>query len=291
MPDDVLSNDTMPLFAAAPDTSGQPETLVSETTEALNLEPDDTAPYGYMIDPATGERRPKKRPGRQRRTTAPTGTPSPVDFTDKIDHGEDRAPGSVNRKTKDKKSSKPVEPVPPFRAGPIATGMNRLYARVGKLVRVWDADIGGALVSITRKESDDDTTVGEAWEEIARTNPRIRAFLLKMMEGSAWSSLLMAHAPVFLAIAMKEQVRRHLPFGKFMSAFLDTDEDGPSEVSEALGGIQSEDVNDMMNMAQAMMGQMFSNMNMPRSATLNPNTAIVMGENEPGNPFRDGETL
>lgn len=290
MPDETPVSDTMPLFAAAVDPVDEQTPREPEATEAISLEPDDTAPYGYMIDRGTGERRAKKRPGRQRRVRS-TGAPSPVDFTEKIDRAEDRAPGTANRKTKARKDAKPVEPVPPFRAGPIATGMNRLYARVGKLVRVWDADIGGALISITRKESDDDTTVGEAWEEIARTNPRIRAFLLKMLEGSAWSSLFMAHLPVFLAIAMKEQVRRHLPFGKFISAFLDTDEDGPSEVSEALGGIQSADVSQMMQMMAPMMGPMFDAMNLPRSATFNHTGPVVTGEDEPWGQTGDGEKL
>src|SRR6185503_1358197 len=108
MPDDTPIHDTMPLFTAATDATGQPETLVPETTPEINLGPDDTAPYGYMIDPSTGERRAKKRPGRQRRTT-PTGTPATTDFTEKIERGDDRAPGVANRKTKGKKETKPAE--------------------------------------------------------------------------------------------------------------------------------------------------------------------------------------
>jgi hypothetical protein len=276
MTDETTVSDTMPLFTEAADAAGEPETLVSATAEEMNLDPDDNAPYGYMIDPATGDRRAKKRPGRQRRTpAAPTGTRSPIDFDTKIDRGEDQAPGTNrNRKSGKAKAPKPDTPAPPFRAGPIASGMNKLYARVGKVVRVWDSDIGNALVSITRKESDDDTTVGEAWEEIARSNPRIRAFLLRMLEGSAWSSLFMAHAPVFLALAMKDSIRKRLPFNGLIGAFLDTDDDGPSEVSEMLGGIQSGDVADMSNLMNNVMSSVFANMNLPRSAVINPQTTV-----------------
>lgn len=237
-----------------------------------DLSPDENAPYGYMIDQSTGQRRAKKRPGRQRKTpVAPVGGTSPVDFTEKIERGDDQPPGTNrDRSKKSKKTPKEPAPVPPFRAGPIASGMNKLYARIGKVVKVWDADIGNALIIVTRKESDDDTTVGEAWEEIARTNPRIRAFLLRMMEGSAWSSLFMAHAPIFLAILMKDSIRSRLPFNRLFSAFLDTDDDGPSEVSEALGGIQTPDLNEMMAFAMNNFGDMMAGMNLPRSAVIDP---------------------
>lgn len=279
MPDEAPITDTMPLFATALDAVDESPPVVPETPSALSLEPDENARYGYMIDGATGERRPKKRPGRQAKTL-PTGPAAPADFTEKIERGEDRAPGA-NRVRKDKGKSAPKAdtPAPPFRAGPIASGMNKMYARVGKIVKVWDHDIGSALISVSRKESDDDTTVGEAWEEIARTNPRIRAFLLRMLEGSAWSTLFMAHAPILLAILMKENIRKRLPFNQLFSAFLDPDDNGEaSPVSENLGGIQTPDVNEMMKFAQTMMGDMFANM--PRSAVLNPQTVVEMPENE-----------
>jgi len=293
MTDDTTAVDTMPLFASAADTADEQTAVVPETAETLSLEPDENAPYGYMIDPSSGERRAKKRPGRQRKTaTAPVGGTSPTDFTEKIERGEDQPPGTNrDRKKTSKKTPKEAAPVPPFRAGPIASGMNKLYARVGKIVKVWDNDIGTALISVTRKESDDDTTVGEAWEEVAKTNPRIRAFLLRMMEGSAWSSLFMAHAPIFLAILMKDSIRSRLPFNRLFSAFLDTDEDGPSEVSEALGGIQAPDMAEMMNFAMSNFGDIMAGMNLPRSAVIDPRSMPQQGEGPEGFPSPESETL
>jgi hypothetical protein len=276
MPDDVLTADATDEFEPAADTAGEQAPVEPETAEELSLEPDEAAPYGYMIDPATGLRRAKIRAGRKRKTpVAPVGAGSPVEFDTKINRDEDRAPGAGRDRAKKKpgkppRAEKAEQPVPPFRAGPIASGMNKLYARVGKVVKVWDDDIGSALISITRKESDDDTTVGEAWEEMARTNPAIRAFLHKMLQGTAWSGLFMVHAPVFLAIMMKDAVRKRLPFNRLFSAFLDPDENGPSEVSEMMGGIQSPDAMQMMNFAMSQMGPMFEAMNIPRSTVINP---------------------
>ena len=64
--------------------------------------------------------------------------------------------------------------------------MNRLYARVGRIVRVMDPVIGQAIIETTSKEAESEVTVGEAWEELARTNPRIRRVLLKLISGGAW---------------------------------------------------------------------------------------------------------
>ena len=146
--------------------------------------------------------------------------------------------------------------------------MNKLYRRIGKFVRVMDHDIGSAIIASTQKDDEEDTTVGEAWEEIARTNPRIRAALLKAVSGGAYTSLFMAHAPIFLAILMKEGIRKRIPFGKIIGALLDSDDDGDSSgVSDALGGLQHGDVEQMMAAAQGMMEQMGMQVpQMPRGA-------------------------
>src|SRR5579872_1893542 len=120
---------------------------------------------------------------------------------------------------KGSKVSEPPSPTPPMPAkGFIATRVNKLYVRTGKIVKVADAEIGDAIISCTKKESDDDVTVGEAWEDLARTNPRVRALLLKILQGGAWGQLFMAHMPIFMAIVMKDGIRKHIPFMKLMAA-------------------------------------------------------------------------
>lgn len=224
------------------------------------LAPDDDAPHGYMIDPKTRERRPKKLPGRPRAgsvTPLPPGeSPSLEDLkTVKRDKpAEDRPPGKV-KKTRSGKKIFDESTLPPFRPGPIAKGMNKLYARTGKFVRVMDFDIGTAIIMATQKESDDDITVGEAWEEVAKTNPRIRAFLLKMITGGAWSQLIMAHAPIFLAIMMKDGIKKHIPFMKLIEAMLSPDEETGAP-PDMFGGMTPEDVQQATQFAMAQMAQM-----------------------------------
>lgn len=220
------------------------------------------APYGYTRDEATGEMRPKKAQGRPRRPPALDelkAQKAGESATDVADKPGDRAPDAKrrpHRRTRPEDPGKPKPPVPQFREGVIERGINQLYRKAGKLVRVMDPDVGQALIDITRKEDDDDVTVGAAWEQIARTNPRIRAFLMKIISGGAWGQLFMCHAPVLMAVLMKEQIRKRIPFVKVAEAFLTPDEDGEAPADgTAAGGLTVPDMNEMMAMAQAFAAQ------------------------------------
>lgn len=260
-----------------PETPPDAETRGMEDPDAPTVE----APYGWTVDPKTGERRPKKTAGRR-----PKGEPAPAvpsAGTPPLEELKARAgAGAVPPKAEDvapvhshrhafnlkKKPAPPKEPepVPPFRAGPIAKGVNKLYRRAGKIVRIWDPEVGMAIIACTVsvEGDDDDLTVGAAWEEIARTNPRIRAFLLKFITMGAWNALVIAHAPILMAICLKDGVRAKIPFLKLADAFL-TDEDGtgqefPSGMAQSLGGINPNDLAQMAEMLQATMGQMATHM-------------------------------
>jgi hypothetical protein len=236
----------------APDGTGSP---AAETpyTPADGL--DQEAPYGYTVDRKTGERRPRKRAGRGVRVVK-TDTPGATAA------GTDREPDKIPGRVKPEESRprrgraravEPPEPIPPFRAGPIAKGVNRLYRKAGKIVRVWDAEIGQSLIECTRKDVDPDTgepdaedvTVGEAWEEIAKVNPRIRRILLRLIEGGAWGALFMAHAPILLAILTKESVMRRLPLARLLGALADDGDDGVDQapgMADLLGSLTPEDL-------------------------------------------------
>lgn len=232
-------------------------------TEAL-AEPAETpsdppveAPYGWVIDKNTGQRRPRLRPGRRRLSVAVENTDQPTDVQAPISRDPDITPGTTAAHKP--KPSKEID-VPPFRAGPIAKGMNRLYTKTGKLLRTFDKPIGEAVIAAARKDSDDDTTVGEAWEEIAKTNPRVRAFLLRLISGGAWSSLLMAHAPIMLALLMRDGIRKYIPLMKIAEAVLVDDEpDGETQDPTGLG-LNPGDLAQMMTFMQNSMGQMAANL-------------------------------
>ena len=191
------------------------------------------APYGWTKDRKDGWR-PKKRPGRPRvpASAADIAAGPPVDRT------PDRPPG---------KPAKPKPPDPTMPAGGvIARGVNRLYRRAGKIVRAMDADIGTAIIECTRPDDDgEDLTVGEAWENLCKTNPRIRAFVLRCLSGGAWGDLVMAHAPIAMAILMKPAIASRIPFRRLVESWLDHDEDTKPD------DLQVSDVDDMAATARA----------------------------------------
>lgn len=216
-----------------------------------DLSPDENAPYGYTVDATTGEIRPKLKAGRPAKSAAPRVQPAQVppsladlkqaaEITGGAPREPDRVPGSIGsgsprgrgRRGRGQSKSPPgpkpePDPLPPFRAGPIASGMNKLYRKAGRLIRLVDDEIGLAVIACTRKGKDedgrpieDDVTVGEAWEELARTNPRIRGLLLTLLSGGALMQLVMAHAPILVAILMKRGIQRLIPWHKVATALL-----------------------------------------------------------------------
>jgi len=171
--------------------------------------------------------------------------------------GEDRAPSRGRHRGRPKPAEDEPGAPPHYTPGVITKGVNRLYRRTGKIVRAMDRDIGIAIIEATKNtaaEGEPDDSVGAAWDEVCRTNPRIRAWVLKVIAGGAWGQLLMAHAPIFLAIVMKDGIRKHIPFVKLLEAAAEADEEATdAEKAEAL---TPGDLSQLMNLAQGLMGQM-----------------------------------
>lgn len=253
-------------------------------------EPSEEAPFGWMTDPVTGERRPKKRPGRRPKAAKPPAGKSPtVEELQALgslsEDAEDAPPGAPPKGRRRRAAMKAAPELPPFRAGVIAKGMNGLYRRAGRLIRIWDPEVGSAVIACTRAEDEDDLTVGEAWENLAKTNPRIRAFLMRMMQGGAWTQVFMAHLPIFMAIAMKDGIRERIPFMGVADALLvDEDEHGggemPSGLAQMMGGINPQDMAQMMQMAQGLMGNVANGVprqpGVPREPTISPESNHYM---------------
>jgi hypothetical protein len=237
--------------------------------------PADPAPYGYTVD-RDGTERPKKAPGRPRKS------PSLEDL--KAQWEADPAPGAAppgdrppaapkgrGRRSRAKAGTaadRPAPPVPQYlrSEGGIAKAVNRQYRKLGKLISVFDPDVGGAFITCTRAVDEDDITVGDAWEQLAKTNPRVRAFLLRMLAGGAVGQLVWAHMPILGAILMKDAIRRRIPIGNLLFAFTGDDEEGASEPHGhtegppgTVEGLKQEDVAQMMAFAQATAERMMGN--------------------------------
>lgn len=262
--------------------------------------PSEGAPYGWMRDPATGERRPKKRPGkRSKGVQLPTGsTPTLEDLQglgSLSETAEDVAPGTSKRPRARTRTPKPAPELPPFRAGVIAKGVNRLYRRAGRVAKLLNRDIGTAIIATTKApkpseddedDQDDHLTVGEAWEALAKTNPRIRMWLLRFIAGGAMSDLFEAHLPILLAILMVDGIRNRLPLAGLAEAFLtdyDEDDDVPTSFTQMMGGgINPQDLAQMMNVAQQMMGQAAANVPRPPMPYRGPSDIQPPYEADPG---------
>ena len=214
---------------------------------------------------AVADAPPKRPPGRPRKQAPPSVDELKAAAEDAAGDGEappasDRAPVKPRRPHRrvhpeGEPKGRKAPPAPQFREGQIAGGLNRLYRKAGQIIKAFDPVVGAAFIEATRKDDPADVTVGEAWEELARGNPRIRAFLLPMITGGAWGQLVMAHAPILLAVAMKDAVRSRIPFGKVTEAFLGPDEgEAPAAEGTPFGGLRPEDV-DAMQQAAMMMAQ------------------------------------
>lgn len=207
----------------------------TETPEALIARGE--IPEGYTRDPRTKEIRPKKAQGRPRTGTASVKPDTP------IQRGSDERPDS-------KLKGKIMEPVPKWSKGVIAAGMTKLYRRAGRIVKTMDADIGTAIIECAED-------CGQAWDELARTNPEVRRVLMKLIGGGAWGSVIMAHLPIVLAVLMKERIAKHIPFMKLIRAAAEPEADGtPNGLSDLLGNMSEEDMQQMANLAQGMFGNM-----------------------------------
>lgn len=172
--------------------------------------------------------------------------------------------------------------------------MNKLYARIGKIVKAMDKDIGVAIISITKKENDDDVTVGEGWEELARTNPRIRAFLLRMIEGGAIMQLIYIHAPIAIAIVMKDGIRKRIPLVRLLSALVENEDDDQAEGDDtgsaggALGGLLSgltaADMGQMANLFNGAMSQVANGVARGAAGTTRIPVAVPEGDGQAAGP-------
>jgi len=225
------------------------------------------APFGYTRDRQTGEMRPKKTQGRPKappsvdelkQAAAPVPDEPPADPP-----AGDRAPDRSRRKGKGKPAVTEAE-VPQHRPGQITKGMNKLYRRAGKIVRAMDADIGTAIIEATKNTAEpdengeitEDDSVGAAWEEVARTNPRVRKALLKMIQGGAWGTLIMAHGPIGMAIVMKPAILSRIPFSRLISSLAEPDEDTPEGEGGLPGGMTAADMQQVMSVSDGLLRQM-----------------------------------
>lgn len=104
-------------------------------------------------------------------------------------------------KPKEKKA-KVRKPTPAMPRSGLAQPLTNMYTGLGMTVAMVDRHCGMAIV-----ESASDCA--EAWEEMARRNPKVRRALLMLLETSDVTKIVIAHAPIMAAV-----FAHHAPLGE-----------------------------------------------------------------------------
>lgn len=93
-----------------------------------------------------------------------------------------------------KASERPFGTTPAMpKAGLITEKVAGLYVMIGMGIMMKDEHCGTAIM-----ESAEDAA--KSIEALAKANPKVRKYVLMMLETGAWSGVLMAHAPIMMAI-------------------------------------------------------------------------------------------
>jgi hypothetical protein len=113
-------------------------------------------------------------------------------FEEAVPFAEDVAPKTAKR---GRAASVKAEPqTPAYRAGVIAKGFENIYATVGMTVFAFDQHCGQTIIENSEK-------MAASLDVLAKNNPAVRRVLSKMLTTSAWSEVIIAHAPLVMAIA------------------------------------------------------------------------------------------
>ncbi len=91
------------------------------------------------------------------------------------------------------KKVKPRKPTPPMPRKGIAGSLTNMYTGLGMTVAMVDPQCGKAII-----ESAEDCAQG--WEDLAKTNPKVRRAILMFLETSDVTKLFIAHAPILAAV-------------------------------------------------------------------------------------------
>lgn len=110
---------------------------------------------------------------------------------------------AAEEETKKPASDSPfsVRPAMP-KAGVIKRGVADIYITIGALLTPIDPVCGSALIESSEN-------VGEALEELAKADPRVRRALMSLLQTSAYGGVIAAHAPIIMAIAAHHFIKKN----------------------------------------------------------------------------------
>lgn len=115
-------------------------------------------------------------------------------------------------------------PLPPWREGAIAAWSAKMYTLAGVAISRFDPGCGAALQASA-------DAAGGAWERLAKQNNTVRRWFAVLMQGSVISELVLAHAPLIVAV-----LSHH---GPFRTAVEEAGERFQKEFTDILRGEES----------------------------------------------------
>lgn len=106
---------------------------------------------------------------------------------------------SRKRKNSAPRPPKARKPVPPAPRGGLRKPLEDLYTGIGMMMMPFDPSCGKVIIEAAPR-------CAETLDDLAKTNPAVRRLLISLVTGSAMGAVIMAHAPILMAIAM-----HHIP--------------------------------------------------------------------------------
>jgi hypothetical protein len=95
----------------------------------------------------------------------------------------------------EKKSRGKNKPMPTMPRGGLKPALTQLYTGFALAVMPFDPSCGKIILENAER-------CAESLDDLAKTNPAVRRALLSLVTTSAWGAVIMAHAPILMALAM-----------------------------------------------------------------------------------------
>lgn len=140
-----------------------------------------TGVYEQLTEPVPQPAEPLEHPGTEQRARRRLKTRLTADSKP-----DDKATGQG-------KTTKEAKPIPPYKPGQYLEPLTQAYAMAGMLALPFNTAIGSTI-------TENAEACAKAWDDLAAKNPAVRRALNALLQGSAWSAVIIAHAPIMLVV-------------------------------------------------------------------------------------------
>lgn len=103
------------------------------------------------------------------------------------------------RTIEERKARKAPKPMPKTPVGGLRKPLEDMYTGMGMMLMPFDPSCGKVIIEAAPR-------CAETLDDLAKTNPAVRRILISLVTTSALGAVIMAHAPILMAIAM-----HHIP--------------------------------------------------------------------------------